>query len=162
MKSPLLFAICLLLLTPFPLSGQSFFDSTHELLEDHVENGLVNYQSLFSKKDRLNALTREIAAFDFAGSKPATQKAFLINAYNILVLQAIADAWPIASPQDVSGFFDAKKFIVAGRKVSLNSLEREWLLKDFFDQLNAIGSIPISLGKWEMTGNADILKILNQ
>ncbi|MDX1408513.1 MAG: hypothetical protein R3330_10280, partial [Saprospiraceae bacterium] len=25
-------------------------------------------------------------------------------------------------------------------------------LKDFFDQLNAIGNIPISLGQWEMTG----------
>lgn len=25
-------------------------------------------------------------------------------------------------------------------------------LKDFFDQLNAIGNIPISLGRWEMTG----------
>ncbi|MEL6945772.1 MAG: hypothetical protein AAFO82_24220, partial [Bacteroidota bacterium] len=25
-------------------------------------------------------------------------------------------------------------------------------LKDFFDQLNKIGNIPISLGHWEMTG----------
>lgn len=28
----------------------------------------------------------------------------------------------------------------------------EFRLKDFFDQLNAIGNIPISLGRWEMTG----------
>jgi uncharacterized protein (DUF885 family) len=28
----------------------------------------------------------------------------------------------------------------------------EFKLKEFFDQLNAIGSIPISLGHWEMTG----------
>lgn len=28
----------------------------------------------------------------------------------------------------------------------------EFKLKDFFDQLNSIGSIPISLGHWEMTG----------
>ncbi len=33
-------------------------------------------------------------------------------------------------------------------------------LKDFFDELNTIGSIPIALGQWQMTGsNADILKI---
>jgi hypothetical protein len=25
-------------------------------------------------------------------------------------------------------------------------------LKDFFDQLNSIGSIPVSLSHWEMTG----------
>jgi len=28
----------------------------------------------------------------------------------------------------------------------------EFRLKDFFDQLNAIGNIPISMGKWEMSG----------
>jgi uncharacterized protein (DUF885 family) len=28
----------------------------------------------------------------------------------------------------------------------------EFVMKDFFDQLNAIGGIPIALGTWEMTG----------
>ncbi len=36
----------------------------------------------------------------------------------------------------------------------------EFKLKDFFDQLNSIGSIPISLGHWEMTG-VDQQKELN-
>jgi hypothetical protein len=31
----------------------------------------------------------------------------------------------------------------------------EFQMKDFFDRLNAIGSIPISLGRWEMTGLDD-------
>ncbi|MFY0606106.1 MAG: hypothetical protein JXR10_05285 [Cyclobacteriaceae bacterium] len=35
-------------------------------------------------------------------------------------------------------------------------------VKDFFDQLNGIGSIPISLGKWEMTGISDIDKFLKK
>ena len=40
--------------------------------------------------------------------------------------------------------------------------EQEFRLKDFFDQLNAIGNIPISLGHWEMTGNDEaILEILS-
>lgn len=30
-------------------------------------------------------------------------------------------------------------------------------LREFFDQLNAIGSIPISLGHWQMTGIANPL-----
>ena len=29
---------------------------------------------------------------------------------------------------------------------------RPFKLKDFFDQLNSIGAIPIALGTWEMTG----------
>ena len=37
--------------------------------------------------------------------------------------------------------------------------EDDFELKDFFDELNTIGSIPIALGQWQMTGsNADILK----
>jgi hypothetical protein len=34
----------------------------------------------------------------------------------------------------------------------------EFRLKDFFDRLNAIDSIPISLGRWEMTGLDDMIK----
>ncbi|WP_224491547.1 hypothetical protein [Robertkochia flava] len=34
-------------------------------------------------------------------------------------------------------------------------------LKTFFDTLNTIGNIPISLGQWEMTGNNDHLKMIS-
>jgi hypothetical protein len=34
----------------------------------------------------------------------------------------------------------------------------EFQLRDFFDQLNAIDSIPISVGRWEMTGLGDMVK----
>jgi hypothetical protein len=37
------------------------------------------------------------------------------------------------------------------------SKKEPFFMKDFFDQLNAIGNIPISMGHWEMTGNADHL-----
>jgi len=33
--------------------------------------------------------------------------------------------------------------------------DNEFQLKEFFDQLNAIDSIPISLARWEMTGLDD-------
>jgi len=39
---------------------------------------------------------------------------------------------------------------------------KEFALKDFFDQLNAIDSIPISLGRWEMTGLSDEIESLTQ
>jgi len=37
----------------------------------------------------------------------------------------------------------------------------EFRLKDFFDELNAIDSIPISLGRWEMTGLDDEIRSIN-
>jgi hypothetical protein len=36
----------------------------------------------------------------------------------------------------------------------------EFVLKDFFDELNAIDSIPIALGRWEMTGLDDEIEAL--
>ena len=36
----------------------------------------------------------------------------------------------------------------------------EFKLKDFFDHLNAVDSIPISLGRWEMTGLDDDIKAI--
>ena len=40
----------------------------------------------------------------------------------------------------------------------MKELKKEpFLMKDFFDQLNAIGNIPISLGHWQMTGNSENL-----
>jgi hypothetical protein len=32
------------------------------------------------------------------------------------------------------------------------SKNEPFILKSFFDQLNSIGNIPISLGHWQMTG----------
>jgi hypothetical protein len=42
-----------------------------------------------------------------------------------------------------------------GRLKELNN--EPFALSDYFDQLNSIGNIPISLSQWEMTGNSDHL-----
>lgn len=45
----------------------------------------------------------------------------------------------------------------------MKELENEaFRVKDFFDQLNAIGCIPISLGHWQMTGNPEDITSLNK
>jgi len=38
----------------------------------------------------------------------------------------------------------------------------EFMLKDFFDRINAIGNIPISLGQWELTGEQDHLDFVDK
>ena len=42
------------------------------------------------------------------------------------------------------------------RRTELNN--EEFLVKSFFDTLNSIGNIPISLGHWEMTGDEGQIK----
>ncbi|MGB5460864.1 MAG: hypothetical protein WBM85_12975 [Eudoraea sp.] len=42
----------------------------------------------------------------------------------------------------------------------LEQEEKPFILKDFFDKLNSIGNIPISLGHWEMTGSNENLELI--
>ena len=43
-----------------------------------------------------------------------------------------------------------------------NKQKEDFTLKQFFDTLNSIGNIPVSLGKWEMIGDgSQIQKIQN-
>ena len=42
----------------------------------------------------------------------------------------------------------------------LEEEEKPFILKDFFDKLNSIGNIPISLGHWEMTGSNENLELI--
>lgn len=47
---------------------------------------------------------------------------------------------------------------MADYAILLEAQGKKFHLKDFFDRLNSIGSIPISLGRWEMTGKDDEIK----
>jgi hypothetical protein len=42
----------------------------------------------------------------------------------------------------------------------LEQEEKPFILKDFFDTLNSIGNIPVSLGHWEMTGSNENLEVI--
>jgi hypothetical protein len=44
----------------------------------------------------------------------------------------------------------------------LEARGEELRLRDFFDRLNAIDSIPISLGRWELTGLDDEMRQLDE
>jgi hypothetical protein len=44
----------------------------------------------------------------------------------------------------------------------LESQGKDFRVKDFFDQLNSIGSIPMALGRWQMTGLDDEIKLIRE
>ncbi len=44
----------------------------------------------------------------------------------------------------------------------LEEKDQPFRLKDFFDRLNQIDSIPIALGQWEMTGYNELESVLDQ
>ncbi len=128
------------LLTLLLLSGMSlaslaqtslneFLDKTDALLKAHVREGLVDYPALVKNPSKLEALTRYIAQAKPQDWNAAEQKAFFINAYNVTVMKGIVDNYPTQSPQAIGGFFESKKYPIAGEKLTLNELEKEKLLK---------------------------------
>ncbi|MTB49670.1 DUF547 domain-containing protein [Lewinella sp. W8] len=126
----------LLLLSVSALSARTstaaFFESTDDLLMRYVNHGRVDYASL-KASGALQPLIKEIAEVDLASLGGNERKAFLINAYNLLVIKEALAHYPLKSVLDVNGFFDGRKQQVGGRSVTLNQLEKDILLKQFPD-----------------------------
>lgn len=136
MKNLVSTLVLFLSLTTFTNAQQTldkaFFDRTDAFLKAHVEAGKVDYQSL-TESPELTSLVQEIESADLKGLDANTIQAFYINAYNLLVIDAAAKAYPVNSVLRVNGFFDAQKRLVAGEKMTLNQLEKDWLLKTYND-----------------------------
>lgn len=135
MKS--IFSTLLILAVAFNLQAQqkvvdTFFKNTDAFLKTHVGNNGVNYTAV--KNDAsLDALIKTIAEIDLTNVDAINKEAFHINAYNLLVINAAAKGYPLASVQDISGFFDSKKHTVSGQQTTLNDLEKDKLLKVYKD-----------------------------
>jgi len=109
-----------------------FFDDVDAFLSKNVKNGLVDYKGL--KQDQsLAALINQISNADLAGLDQKTLEAFYINAYNLHVVNLASQSYPITSVQSVRGFFDSKKVIVAGERLTLTNLEKKKLLAPYQD-----------------------------
>jgi hypothetical protein len=110
-----------------------FFSEADQFLKTYVQNNGFDYQAVAESPVSLNALTNQIANANLSGANAASQQAFYINAYNILVVNQVIKNYPLKSVLDVNGFFDRQKFKVAGESITLNQLEKERLLKTFKD-----------------------------
>lgn len=128
--------VILVLLSLAALSGmraqESFFEQTDAFLGQYVQNGLIDYGAVQSSP-AFGELLDQVARLDPVDWPEPERKAFYINAYNLLVIKGVLDAYPIASVQDVAGFFDRKRHRLAGRSVTLNELEKNYLLRPFDD-----------------------------
>ena len=99
----------------------------------HVTDGLVDYENIKTDPSGLNQLLADIAGMDRSTLSPADEQAFLINAYNVLVIKNVVDHYPLESPLDVNGFFDRNKFEAAGATYTLNDLEKKELFARYPD-----------------------------
>ena len=122
--------ILALLLVPSIMLAQtsaSFFEKADGFFSKNVKNGRVNYKAIKADSAVLNELVDMTSKIDVSGEKASTYQSFYINAYNILVIKGIVDSYPVDSPLKIAGFFDSKKHVVSGEKLTLNSIENKKL-----------------------------------
>lgn len=108
---------------------KNFTTQTDAFLKEYVSQGLVDYKAIKAQPAKLQGLMGIISNTSFRNLKGNEQKAALINAYNILVIKAVVDAYPINSPLDVKDFFNGQKYKVGGEMMTLDFLEKEFLYK---------------------------------
>lgn len=130
-------AICaLVLLIGFQGRSQTLKVLNNQIdlfLKDNTEHGLVNYAGIKDAPDALLALVEQIENFSFPVDSSKGEKAFLINAYNILVVKQVVDHYTIDSPIEVNGFFTEEKFKIGDKKLSLDQLEKDVILTKYND-----------------------------
>ncbi len=121
-----------ILITVAGISGfaQSFDHSVFEklLMENVNEKGLVNYKG-FAKSDEFTEYLKKLASAEISNFNKNEKLAFLINAYNALVIKNVIDHPGIKSPMQVRGFFDDIEFEIFGEELTLNELEYDYVLK---------------------------------
>ena len=110
-----------------------------ELLDLYVRDGFVYYNALRSDRGRLDRYVASLnspAATALAEGTAEQRKAFWINAYNALVLKTVIDNFPIrgraaqypsSSIRQIAGAFEKPQHRVAGKTVSLDSIEKDIL-----------------------------------
>lgn len=130
LSRPYILLFVFFLLTIISLNGQSVTEplvAFNDFFKSVVTNNQVQYKSI--EKKQLDELVKLIEQVNYQNLPSEAQKAHLINTYNLLVIKAVKEQYPIASPQEVTGFFDWKKYNIGGQHLTLNELEKELLLK---------------------------------
>ncbi len=128
-------ALCALLLIVFGTHAtkmEEFFNKTDIFLKKYVIKGDVDYLAIKKNPAPLNHLLGLVEDMPIGTSANSNSEAFLINAYNLLVINAVIKYRPKGSPKEIPGFYDRKKFKVARQFLTLDDIEKR-LYKDYKD-----------------------------
>ncbi|MEL6545626.1 MAG: DUF547 domain-containing protein [Myxococcota bacterium] len=116
----------LLVLSSLTAGGGDALEAYSAVLKQNVAKGRVNYPGVAAMRDELDRYINHVATSRVPGGKNRAM-AFYIDAYNALVLASVLDSGQPKSVLDVKDFFKRKVHTVAGKKVSLDQLEKEIL-----------------------------------
>ena len=121
--------LALLLLVPSPsIAGSLPPDHAplDKILRTHVKNGRVNYTAIKTRDlTTLETYIESVGSACLGDLSREGKLAFYLNAYNALVIKSVIDRMPLPSVKGIKGFFDGKRYKVAGKSLTLNDLENK-------------------------------------
>jgi hypothetical protein len=115
------------------------YTSYNQLLAKYAKTNGVDYKTLVtnkSDKQSLDQLVKDWSVIDSAKLRTKERAAFRINLYNAAMLTVVLDKYPLKSVTNIGIPFSVFKrsFITTPTgKISLDTLEKKQLLKDFPD-----------------------------
>ena len=107
--------------------GPAFYESVDHIMNNYVNHGMVNYKALKEDPAELNKIVELIGASDLKTLNDDEFVAFVINAYNMLVIYNVVNHYPMEGPLKVKGFFTDKSFAIGKVVLSLDDLEKKIL-----------------------------------
>lgn len=110
------------------------------LLSVAVANGRVDYGRFRNNTDFAAYLT-SLEKASVGSLSTDEQLAFWINAYNALTIRNVLDNPGMKKPIDIKGFFDGRKFKVAGKLLTLNDIENTVIRAQFREPLIHFGLV---------------------
>lgn len=116
----------IILFATFGASAQSeFFAKADAFFQAYVDDkGGVAYDKVKDDQSDLNELVTMIAESDFEAYDAQTQKAYMINTYNVWVIEQVVDLLPLKSPLDNPKFFNGIEHTMGGKSYTLDGLEK--------------------------------------
>lgn len=111
----------------------TFFSKTDAFLKENVSEGKVAYSKIHQNQEALDHILKMAENILISIDDENQYQAFLINAYNLLVIKGIVANYPINSPLDIVGFFDKTTYRLSGKNMTLNHIEHELLRARFND-----------------------------
>ncbi|OIQ23173.1 DUF547 domain-containing protein [Lacinutrix sp. MedPE-SW] len=112
---------------------ETFFKQADSFFKTYVKNGRVAYSEIKKEPSTLNEVLKTAEGITVSKTDAKNYQAFWINAYNLSVIKGLVDNYPTSSPLNDKGFFDKTKYNLAGKKVTLNSIENDLLRAQFKD-----------------------------
>ncbi|MCB0496118.1 MAG: DUF547 domain-containing protein [Cyclobacteriaceae bacterium] len=145
--------IVLLLVSSLVVNAQDkeFYTKVDHIMSTYVHHGRVDYSAIKANPTELNQIVAIIKKTDLKTLSDQQFEAFVINAYNMLVIYNVVQGYPIESVIKEKGFFSDKSFSIGKVVLSLDDLEKKILFGKFKDSrlhlalsCAAIGCPPLS------------------